>query len=253
MIPGEAEDTDYGLHLMRYLFAATYAKGRRVLDAACGVGYGAFRLAAAGARRVVGIDVSPAAIAYARSHFPGPGLTFEEMDVSRLTFPVAEFDLVVSFETIEHLSGYEDFLDHVHRVLRPGGRLIISTPNKLVHPLGHWGTSSPYHVIEFFHDEFLSLLEQRFSQVRMLGQTHVIARLSAPETAGPREITGTEAARSLPRRPLDVTEVLCFLALCRKGPAGGAPRVRNRYFLFSDGNVARIGPLHLPAKAGGRR
>ncbi len=149
-------------HLARYRVAAQLAKGRRVLDAACGEGYGTAILAAAGASSAVGVDVDGATVAHARRRY---GLEFAQADVAALPFAEDSFDLVVSFETIEHVSEPEAVLDEFSRVLAPEGLLVISTPNR-----HEYLVENEFHTREFTHEEFLALLRPRFPGVRILYQ-----------------------------------------------------------------------------------
>src|SRR4051812_7524745 len=112
-------------HLARYRFAAQFAGGRRVLDAACGEGYGTTMLAAAGARSATGADIDQPTVDRAREKY---GLAFECSDVAALPFEDSSFDLVVSFETLEHVSDPGLAIAEFRRVLSEGGVLIASTP-----------------------------------------------------------------------------------------------------------------------------
>ena len=104
-------------HLARYRLAARFARDRRVLDAACGEGYGAGILAAAGAKSVTGVDIDPVTVAHARQRY---GLQFERADIAELPYPDDGFDLVVSFETIEHVRDAARVLEEYRRVLSDG-------------------------------------------------------------------------------------------------------------------------------------
>lgn len=117
------------LHLRRYLLAARYAHGVRALDCACGTGYGAALLARAGAKTVHALDRDPDTIAYARRRHAEPGVEFRVGDALRTGLHAGAVDLVTSFETIEHLPAPGAFADELARVLRPGGVLVLSTPN----------------------------------------------------------------------------------------------------------------------------
>src|SRR5256885_10726930 len=90
-------------HWHRYLFAATFAASKDVLDAACGEGYGSSWLARH-ARSVIGLDLDAPTVAHARATYPTPNLRFETGSVVAMPFPDASFDCAVSFETLEHLA-----------------------------------------------------------------------------------------------------------------------------------------------------
>ncbi len=106
-------------HLVRYLVATELAPDRRVLDAACGEGYGTALLAGAGSSSATGLDLDEAAIAHARSNHPAP--EFVVGDVGDLPFDDASFDLIVCFETIEHVPDPGRALAELQRVARAGG------------------------------------------------------------------------------------------------------------------------------------
>ena len=169
--PGISPSNVMQEHIDRYTFALGYVKGKRVLDAACGTGYGT-RLLAQVADRVTGIDISPTAINHARKSYPVVALDFIEGDVLSLPFPDSSFDVVVSFETVEHIKEYQKFIKECRRVLTPNGILICSTPNsKISSPDGV--VKNPYHVIEFDPIEFTDLLLKDFALVEMYGQNDV--------------------------------------------------------------------------------
>jgi SAM-dependent methyltransferase len=151
-------------HLARYEWATSLASGRRVLDAGCGTGYGAVRLAEAGASEVVGVDIAAAVVEAARSA-EAPGLTFEQGDIARLPYPDSSFDLVTCFEVIEHVPDPSAVLGELSRVLGPAGVLAISSPNADRYPPGN-----PHHRREFTTDEFKALLAETFPTVRLLAQ-----------------------------------------------------------------------------------
>jgi 2-polyprenyl-3-methyl-5-hydroxy-6-metoxy-1,4-benzoquinol methylase len=160
-------------HLARYQLAAQLASGRRVLDAASGEGYGSAILAAAGAESVTGIDLDPSAVAHARARY---GLKFEVADVAALPHADASFDLVVSFETIEHVSDPVAVLSELRRVLASDGTLIISTPN------AHQSlVENEFHIREFTHDEFVAMLTDVFPTVEMFLQHSWLASMVSGE------------------------------------------------------------------------
>lgn len=157
-------------HWHRYAFALAWARGRRVLDAACGEGYGAALLARAGAK-VTAVDVSREALEHARARYGElSGLDFVEADVANLAqLPDASFDLIVSFETLEHLDAQDAMLAGFRRLLAPGGLLLISTPDRRVYS-DQTGYRNEFHVRELYRDEFEALLGRHFGAHRLLGQ-----------------------------------------------------------------------------------
>jgi ubiquinone/menaquinone biosynthesis C-methylase UbiE len=195
-------------HLVRYRLAAELARSRRALDAACGEGYGTAMLAAAGASEAQGVDVDEATIAHAKQRYPAAD--FSVADLTTLPFEDARFDLVVSFETIEHVPEPERALDELRRVLAEDGLLLISTPNK-----HRYLVENEFHEREFTHEEFIELLSTRFPVVRLLLQhnwnaslilSEEIAADSAGERAHPVELRKTVGIRP--------GEELYTLALC---------------------------------------
>ncbi len=167
MIPEGAGTGTFWEHIYRYRFAAGFARGRDVLDVACGEGYGSAALARAGARSLVGVDVDPVACAYARRKY---GIDARPGDAAALPFPAAAFDLVVSFETVEHVPEPARFLDECARVLRPGGALVISTPNVAVYNPDHDPGHNPFHCAEMTEAEFTAALAARFGRLRVYAQ-----------------------------------------------------------------------------------
>jgi SAM-dependent methyltransferase len=156
-------------HLSRYAWAAQFADGRRVLDAACGMGYGTAMLAAGGATEVVGVDLDEGVIAKVRAAAK-PGTSFEVADLRKLPFGEDEFDLIVSFETIEHVPEPAEVFDELARVLKPGGLLLVSTPNRDVYTPGN-----PFHLRELTPSEFTDELSKRFGSVALRRQHTWIA------------------------------------------------------------------------------
>jgi SAM-dependent methyltransferase len=166
IVPDETEPGIVAFHLKRYEFARPYCAGREVLDAGCGVGYGTAFLAET-ARRVVGVDRSEEAIAYARTRYARPNAEFEVADLGALPAPDDAFDVVCCFETIEHLSDQDTFLDQVRRVLRPGGAFLVSTPQA---DATTDAPANPFHERELSADDFERLLRVHFGDVELYGQ-----------------------------------------------------------------------------------
>jgi ubiquinone/menaquinone biosynthesis C-methylase UbiE len=160
----------YQLHVNRYAFAADYVGGKRVLDVACGPGYGSAYLGEKGAKLVIGGDISRDAVREANSRFQGDSVFFVELDAASLPFYDNFFEVAMSFETIEHLDDYRSYLSEYRRVLVPGGVFICSTPNRLAYPKT---LHSSFHVREFSAQEFSPLLAEYFTRLTLYYQLSV--------------------------------------------------------------------------------
>ena len=166
MVPESADTFTFWEHVYRYAFASRFVRGKRVLDIACGEGYGAAALQKAGAVQVIGVDVSESVCLHARGKY---GLDARPGTAEQIPLPNKSVDVVVSFETIEHVPDPACFLDECVRVLAPGGMLIISTPNKEVYT-SRQSTRNPYHCSEMTEEEFAYALRSRFQDARFYTQ-----------------------------------------------------------------------------------
>lgn len=163
--PGWGEDFDYdeARHLAAYLFAADLAKGRSVLDAGCGEGFGTQTLTAT-ATRVTGVDYSEDAIAFCRTRWERPGLTFRRVDLTAPGDFDQQFELVLNFQVVEHVADPQRFLVDLRARIAPGGQLMLTTPNQL-----QTFSENPYHLREYTKEELGELLGKVFSKVEILG------------------------------------------------------------------------------------
>jgi len=167
-------------HWHRYHFASRFVAGQRVLDLACGEGYGS-ALLARGAASVVGVDVSQAANDHARRTYPGLGnVEFKAGSCTAIPAADASFDAAVSFETLEHIAEQEEFMGELARVLKPGGLLLISCPNKAEYT-DKRKTENEFHVKELYRDEFAALIARRFPHSAWYGQKPTFYSVIAPE------------------------------------------------------------------------
>ena len=158
-------------HWHRYAFARRLVEGKRVLDVACGEGYGSALLGTVAAS-VVGLDIDMASIDRARlAYADGKRIRFIAASCTGLPLPTASIDVVVSFETIEHLSAADQLqmLIEFGRVLAPDGLLVISSPNKRLYS-DERGYANPYHLHELYRDELARLLSRRFPAQRWYHQ-----------------------------------------------------------------------------------
>ncbi|MBX8782892.1 methyltransferase domain-containing protein [Ochrobactrum sp. GRS2] len=145
-------------HLGRYAIALAFCKGKSVLDIACGEGYGSAILADGGASSVLGIDCSVEAIASAKSIFSRPDVSFviaDAMDVTTWNPDNKKFDVIVCYETIEHVSSPEALLEIFRQVLAPQGTILISCPNDQI-DIDH-GASNPFHMRPYTFEEYQKL------------------------------------------------------------------------------------------------
>ncbi len=166
-------------HLVVYDWIARRAVGRRVVDLACGEGYGSDVLAAAGAASVVGVDANPEAHEHARLRYVRPNLRFERDLVETFAEPC---DLVVFLQTIEHVANPGEVLEHVKELIGPRGVAYVSTPNVLTLAPDGRKSGNPWHVKEYRPDEYRALCEAHFSRVQLLGLFHA-GKLRAHELA----------------------------------------------------------------------
>ncbi len=155
-------------HLHRYALACEFSAGKTVLDIACGEGYGSYLLAG-NALAVTGVDIDEPTIKAATRKYKADHLTYLTADASATPLPAHSYDLLVSFETLEHLADHERLLDEFKRLLKADGQLIISTPDKEMYS-DKTGYRNPFHKKELNRLEFELLLQKYFNHVRILTQ-----------------------------------------------------------------------------------
>ncbi len=158
-------------HYQRYYSVLPLVNGKMVLDAACGEGYGTALLAER-ATHVTGIDLSADTIIRAKQNYSGcKNIDFVEASISQLPIADHSIDVIVSFETIEHVTEEIQwlFLGEIARVLKKDGVLVMSTPNKEIYS-DRPGYHNKFHIKEFYRDEFLAFLHTKFSQVLLYDQ-----------------------------------------------------------------------------------
>lgn len=156
-------------HIHRYAFASDYVVGKAVLDIACGEGYGT-NLLLKKAKKVIGVDISEEAISHARKKYDSnPNIEFRVGSCTNIPCESTSFDVVVSFETIEHIAEHEKMLDEIKRVLKHDGVLILSSPNKKT-PVGVSTLKNEFHLKELEFAEFKDILSSKFSNVDIMGQ-----------------------------------------------------------------------------------
>jgi SAM-dependent methyltransferase len=168
-------------HLAVYRWIAERCSGKRVVDMACGEGYGAAVLAET-ASEVVGVDANPEAFEHARLRYRAPNLRFERALVEEFE-DGAPYDAIVFLQTIEHVQEPGRLLARFASLLAPGGVAYVTTPNRLtLAPPGAERSGNPWHVREYAPDEFAALVEPLFGSVDLHGLFHA-RKLRAHELA----------------------------------------------------------------------
>lgn len=154
----------WGMHVARYQYAVRTLRYRRILDIACGTGYGMSILTTDG-QCAVGVDFDHESLELARHSGP-----VVRADALALPFREGVFDAVTSFETIEHLQQRPAFAAELERVMSPGAVLLLSTPNALYTEPVEGRPRNPFHVFEYTPDELLNELTTQFRDIRLVGQ-----------------------------------------------------------------------------------
>jgi 2-polyprenyl-3-methyl-5-hydroxy-6-metoxy-1,4-benzoquinol methylase len=218
----------YRRHLVVYEWIAARTVGRRVVDMACGEGYGS-EVLARGAASVVGVDANPEAHEHARLRYVRQNLRFERDLVETFS---ERCDVVVFLQTIEHVQNPGEILEHFKSMLAPGGIAYVSTPNLLtLAPPGAEKSENPWHVREYRAEEFRELCAEHFEQVELRGlfharklRAHALALRFGWDAVHKRlgltsgfydRFTPAIAASDFKLRPGCLDHALDFVAVCR--------------------------------------
>jgi SAM-dependent methyltransferase len=176
-VPGiAAENYWFRRHEAAYEFAQPYVAGQSVLEVGCGEGFGTALLAAS-ARRVLGIDYDSLTVAHAAANYPQA--SFVRANLAALPVPSAAVDAVATLQVIEHVWNHPEFVRECLRALRPGGLLIVTTPNRLTFSPGLDAPINPFHTYEFTGPELSELLTECGFTVNAVLGLHAAPRLRA--------------------------------------------------------------------------
>lgn len=170
LLESNEKDEIYIEHLMRYKSVSEIVKDKIVLDAATGDGYGAFILSSH-AKKITGIDISNESINYAKNNYYNNNLDYLQSSIEKLPFEDSTFDVIISFETIEHvdINIQNKFFAEIKRVLRDNGILIISTPDKKYYS-DIYNYKNEFHIKEFYEEEWNDFISNYFSNTKTFYQ-----------------------------------------------------------------------------------
>jgi len=225
--PEDSDDAgslfEYFRHLFPYAEAARRIPGAtRVLDVGCGAGYGTQYLSAT-VSDITGTDMSEQALAYAQANYPG--IRFVPASGDSLPFASASFDAVVSFQVIEHIADAKAYVRELHRVIRPGGLLYLTTPNRRLRLLPFQRPWNPYHMTEYRDTALAGLVRSVFPDVRlsgvMAGPEHMRSEISRV-SQNPFRVLMRVLSRRWPS------------SARKEGAAGSSPPGLNDFFLAND-------------------
>lgn len=163
-IHNDAESYNHFMHIATYRFSNKYATGKRVLDYGCGTGYGSLMISDI-AKHVTAVDLSKDAVDFARQHYSANNLDFK--NISELT--TEKFDVITSFQVIEHVPDNKKYIEKLKSLLNPGGYLLLSTPDKIIRLFNYiqkpWNA---FHLKEYSYDSLNDLLHKYFTKVEVL-------------------------------------------------------------------------------------
>lgn len=219
-------------HLHRYALATEICKNKKVLDIACGEGYGC-NLISKLAAEVTGIDIDETTINNASKKYFDKKIRFIKGSILDIPADNGYFDLITCFETLEHVSNHEKAMSELKRALHPEGILLISTPNKYNYS-DKTGYKNPYHLKELYKDEFHILLKSFFKEVKLLGQcSHSMSMIINEEKTQSRKYYSGDynSINSIPK-----PELLYWVALASDY---SLPDVNNTLFLHPH-TISRI-------------
>lgn len=217
-------------HMNRYTFAREFVSGKDVIDIACGEGYGS-ELFSRTAKSVLGVDIDKETINHAKKKYVKPNLSFKEGSCLQIPANDQSADILVSFETLEHIVEHDQFMAEVKRVLRPNGILLISTPNTEVYT--HDDYKNEFHLKELSEQEFKQLLNKHFQFADFYNQrVGVTSFIVQQEQSG--QLSGHFFSKSAKVTPK------YLLAIASNQPVGANPRIS----LYHNENTDILADVH---------
>jgi len=198
-VPGIAEENYwFRRHEVVYRRLVDRCRDRDVLEAGCGEGYGADLIADV-ARRVIGLDYDDSAVAHVRSRYPR--VDVRQGNLAELPLAAGSVDVVVNFQVIEHLWDQGQFIAECRRVLRPGGVLLISTPNRITFSPGRDTPVNPFHTRELNAAELTELLTDAGLEIEGVHGVYHGARLAELDARHGGSLIDAQIARALADAP----------------------------------------------------
>ena len=208
-------------HLHRYAWCLPLVTGKDVLDVASGEGYGSAMLAST-ACSVRGVDISQEAVAHAAERYAAlANLQYLQGSAAAIPLDDDSVDVVVSFETIEHLLEQEEMMAEIRRVLRPTGVLVMSSPNKEIYS-DKAGYHNDFHVKELYLGEFKTLLQRHFPAVEVSGHRMAVCSTITPLQDGSQQTVYqalADTGERVEQRVADVPDAVYFVALAAADPS----------------------------------
>jgi len=249
-LPGCSGEIAYE-HWHRYAFARRFAAGRRVLDAACGEGYGTALLAAV-ASSAFGVDVDIATVEHARATYgESQRLRFVAASCTGLPMPSGSIDMIVSFETIEHISAAEqrEMLSEFSRVLKPDGVLVLSSPNRRLYSEAR-NYVNEFHVHELDRDELALLLApafpaQRWLRQRLICWSGIWSETTTSESSGTTRAE-TWIGETAQIAPYATPEAMYFIVVAARN-ANSLPAIDVQLSLFTDADESVLNRAEVNA------
>ncbi len=201
-------------HLHRYAIATEFITEKKILDIACGEGYGTLLLSLK-AKHITGADINEETIKKAVIKYKRDNLNFIHSEIINLPFPEQSFDTITCFETIEHTINHQEVIKELKRVLKNDGVLIISTPDKKNYSEKN-NYSNPFHLIELYENDFKELIQTNFNYSTFYKQSKALASIITSDTESPLTHSYTGNFNWIEKK--EIIEPLYWIAIASDSP-----------------------------------